>query len=96
MRVMMDKKMNRPCAFVLLENAEKANEAFREMNNLEVEKGQERLYVNFYQAKEVRKRELSKNAAIQKNETNLFIKSLLPSVTIDKLKEVFSKYGKVS
>lgn len=95
MKVSIDPKLNKPYAFVLLENAEKANEALREMNNLEVEKGEDKLYVSFYQSKEHRKRELLRSINHQKNDTNLYIKSLLPSVTLEKIKEVFGKYGKL-
>lgn len=95
MRVGKDEARKRLYAFVLLDNATGANDALKEMNNITIEDTQEKLYVNFMQSKQSRKKELQKQSA-KTNETNLFIRSLLHFVSEEKVKEVFGKYGPIS
>lgn len=96
MKVGTDNKLNKKYAFVLLETEDLAQQALKEMNNIVIEDTNEKLYVNLAQNREVRRRELQKNNAQHKNDTNLFIKSLLQNVTEDKITEVFSRYGKIT
>lgn len=83
-------------AFVLLETPENAQSALNEMNNITIEDTNERLYVNFVQPKVFRKKEIAKSQAMKKNDTNLFIRSLLSSVTEAQVQQVFSKFGKIT
>lgn len=94
MKVGTDHKLNKKYAFVLLATEDLAQQALKEMNNITIEDTDEKLYVNFAQPREVRRRELQKSNSLHKNDTNLFIKSLLQSVTEEQIKEAFSKYGK--
>ena len=96
MKVGTDNKLNKKYAFVLLETEDLAQQALKEMNNIKIEDTDEKLYVNLAQPREFRRRELQKNNALHKNDTNLFIKSLLQNVTEEKIMEVFSKYGNLT
>lgn len=95
MKVGTDPKLNKKYAFVLLETEDLAQQALKEMNNITIEDTNDKLYVNLAQPREVRRRELQKNSALHKNDTNLFIKSLLQNVTEEKIQEVFGKYGNI-
>lgn len=93
MKVGTDNKLNKRYAFVLLETEDLAQQALKEMNNITIEDTNEKLYVNLAQPREVRRREIMKNNSVHKNDTNLFIKSLLQNVTEENILEVFGKYG---
>lgn len=91
MEVSLSPQYERLYAFVLLEGPDMASlgaQALREMNNIAVEGSKDKLYVNFAQKRDVRQKEFGKN------HTNLYIKSLLQSVTSEKVSEAFKKYGK--
>jgi len=53
-------------------------------------------YVGFAESKVQRQQRLKKEYAATRNTTNLFIKSLLESVTEERLKEVFGKFGNIT
>ena len=93
MKVGTDTKLNKKYAFVLLETEDFASRTVKEMNNIRIENTDENLYVNFAQPREVRRRELIKNNSQHKNDTNLFIKSLLQSATEEQIRYAFNKYG---
>lgn len=86
-------------AFIAFENQEEAK-TFIEQNNdkkLEgAEEGDLPLYVGFAESKLQRQQRLKKEYAATRNTTNLFVKSLLETVTEERLKEVFSKFGTIT
>jgi polyadenylate-binding protein len=87
-------KLGRCFAFVAFEKDEKAAEAIKSFNDIQV--GNETLYVGYAQKKTERRRKLAEEFAKQTNETNLFIKSLREDVTEETLKQIFSAYGEIT
>lgn len=91
-----DPKVGKHYAFVAYGTPEEAKEAINALNGYEFSGESTRLFVDFAQSKDQRRKLLREKHAQTKNETNLFIKSLSADVTEDKLKAAFEKYGPVT
>lgn len=94
--VFSDSKLNRPYAFVAFENSDDAKTVVDTYNNFKISESDEGLYVGFAMSKAKRRYLLSKERMTQKNETNLYLKSIKSDVTKEQLERVFSKYGKIT
>lgn len=97
-----DSQVVRYYAFLAYENEADAKKVMEEYNGKKLEghsdseEEEEKLYVTIALPKRVRKEQLKKKHLTFNNLTNLFIKSLKPSVTDEQLKTAFEKYGKVT
>jgi polyadenylate-binding protein len=95
--VAKDQKVGKYYAFVAFGTPDEAKEAITGLNNYEFkDEQQSRIFVDYAQSKEQRRKLLREKHQQSKNETNLFIKSLTQEVTEDKLKRAFEKYGPVT
>lgn len=94
--VASDAKVGKPYAFVAYGTPEEAKLAINALNSFEFQGESVRLFVDFAQSKDQRRKLLREKHAQTKNETNLFIKSLSADVTEDKLKRAFEKFGPVT
>lgn len=94
--VAKDQKVGKYYAFVAFGTPEEAKEAISALNNYEFKDEPTKLFVDYAQSKEQRRKLLREKHQQSKNETNLFIKSLTPEVTDDKLRRAFEKYGPVT
>lgn len=94
--VASDAKVGKPYAFVAYGTPEEAKLAINALNGFEFQGESVRLFVDFAQSKDQRRKLLREKHAQTKNETNLFIKSLSADVTEDKLKRAFEKFGPVT
>lgn len=89
-------------AFLAFENEEDAKKVIEEFNNKKLEGHAEgdneddKLLVTVALPKRLRKEQLKKKHLTFNNLTNLFIKSLVNSVTEEQLKTAFGKYGKIT
>ena len=86
-------------AFVAFENQDEANAFIAEFNDKQLDEkaeGDLPLLVTIAESKQVRQIRLKKEHANNRNTTNLLVKSLLDSVTQEKISEVFSKYGEIT
>ena len=85
-------------AFVALDTPEGATKAQQEMNGKEIEDGENKstLYVNIAIPKSRRMKQIYSQRAKKKNETNIYVRSLRTDVTVEKLKEIFGKYGEIT
>ncbi len=94
--VFKDNKLGRFYAFVAYKEVSAAKEAIEKFNGNKKEgSDDEPLYVDFAQPKQVRIKLLQDSKLNQNNKTNMYIRSLKPSVTDEEFKRVFSKYGKI-
>lgn len=92
-----DQKIGKYYAFLAFNSADHAQEAIKQFTEHEFTGEPIRLYIDFAQSKEQRKKILKDKHKLASNETNLFIKSLAPSVTESALKSVFEKeFGEVT
>lgn len=84
-------------AFVAYERAEDAKNAIERFNGWKesAEGPEEGLYVVPALSRKQRMKALA-NQKYKKNETNLYVRSILPHVTLDEFKEAFSRFGKVT
>jgi polyadenylate-binding protein len=94
--VAKDQKVGKHYAFVAFGTPEEAKAAIDALNNYEFKDEPVKLFVDFAQSKEQRRKILREKHQQSKNETNLFIKSLNQDVTEDRLKKIFEKYGPVT
>ena len=94
--VFIDKKLNKFYAFVAFENSDDAKKVVDTYNNKVFIEGEEPLYVGFAQSKAKRRYLLLKERINQKNETNMYIKSIKPEVSKDEIERIFSKYGTIT
>jgi RNA recognition motif-containing protein len=94
--VAKDQKVGKHYAFVAFGAPEEAREAFNALANHEFKDEPNKLFIDYAQSKEQRRKILREKHQQSKNETNLFIKSLVQDVTEDRLKKVFEKYGPVT
>lgn len=86
-------------AFIAFDKPEDAKTFIDQWNGKKLEGATEEdlaFYVGFAESKVQRQQRLKKEYAATRNTTNLFIKSLLESVTEDRLKEVFGKFGTIT
>ena len=89
-------------AFLAFDNEDDVKKIIDEYNGKKLDghssedNEEEKLYVTIALPKRVRKEQLKKKHLTFNNLTNLFIKSLKPSVTEDQLREAFGKYGKIT
>ena len=86
-------------AFIAFEQHEDAEKFIEQWNGKKLEESAEddiEFYVGFAESKSQRQQRLKKEYAATRNTTNLFIKSLLETVTEEKLREVFSKFGTIT
>lgn len=91
-----DPKLGKPYAFVAFESTDDAKKVVDTYNDKVFNEGEEPLYVGFAQSKAKRRYLLLKERINQKNETNLYVKSIKTDVTREQLEAVFSKYGKIT
>jgi RNA recognition motif-containing protein len=84
-------------AFVAYEEDNSSTEAINKFNNMKLgEDDEEPLYVSFAMSKEQRKMQLSKEFQNQRNNTNLYIKSIRGEVTDEEVRNAFSKFGEIT
>ena len=97
-----DNETTRYYAFLAYDSEEDAKKVIEEYNGKKLEghadstDEEEQLYVTVALPKRVRKEQLKKKHLTFNNLTNLFIKSLKPSVTEEQLNAAFGKYGKIT
>jgi RNA recognition motif-containing protein len=96
--VFIDKNHYKFYAFVALDTPEAAKKAQEEVNGMEVGEGDVKgsLYVNIAIPRKHRMQMLQSQREKQKNETNLYMRSLKVEVSEEQLKEVFGKYGEIT
>ena len=94
----IDKNHKKYYAFVALDSAEGATKAQQEMNGKEIVDGENKsiIYVNIAIPKSRRMKQIYSQRAKKKNETNIYVRSLRTDVTVEKLKEIFQKYGEIT
>lgn len=85
-------------AFVAFEEDDSGSKAIEKFNEkkLSEKEDDEPLYVGFAMSKEQRKTKLAKEYSHQKNNTNLYIKSVLSTASEEEIKKLFEKYGEVT
>lgn len=86
-------------SFVAYDSVESASNAINELNGKSLEgkvEEEEELYVGYAQNKNQRKEMLKKKHLTYQSVTNLYIKSLTPETTEEKIREIFSKWGKIT
>lgn len=86
-------------AFIAFEQPEDARKFIEQWNGKHLEGAAEDepvFYVGFAESKAQRQLRLKKEYAATRNTTNLFVKSLLETVTDEQLKEVFGKFGVIT
>ena len=94
--VFEDKRLNKFYAFVAFKGVEDAKKAVAALNDYKKEgSDDEPLYVAIAQSKRVRKKMLQDQKLKQKNETNMYVRSIRTDVTDEDIERVFSKYGKI-
>ena len=94
--VFEDKRLNKFYAFVAFKEVDDAKATVEALNGTKKEgSDDEPLYVSIAQSKRVRKKMLQDQKLKQKNETNMYIRSLKSDVTEEDMERVFSKYGKI-
>lgn len=95
--VAKDQKVGKHYAFVAFGTPEEAKEAITALNNYEFsDEPATHLFVDYAQSKEQRRKLLREKHQQSKNETNLFIKSLISEVTEERLRKAFEKYGPIT
>ncbi len=92
----MDRRLNKPYAFVAFENADDAKKVIETYNEKVLVEGDQPLYVGYAQSKAKRRYLLNKERMNALNETNMYVKSIRPEVTKEQIEQVFSKYGKIT
>lgn len=94
----IDKNHKKYYAFVALDSAEGATKAQQEINGKEIVDGENKsiIYVNIAIPKSRRMKQIYSQRAKKKNETNIYVRSLRTDVTVEKLKEIFQKYGEIT
>jgi len=92
----MDRRLNRPYAFVAFENADDAKKVIETYNEKVLVEGDQPFYVGYAQSKAKRRYLLNKERMNALNETNMYVKSIRPEVTKEQIEQVFSKYGKIT
>jgi len=91
-----DQKIGKYYSFVAFKTAEQAQEALRQFTDFDFG-GDVRLYVDFAQSREQRRKLLKEKHKNSNNETNLFVKSLASGVTEADLRTVFEReFGEVT
>ena len=92
-----DQKIGKYYSFVAFRTAEQAQEAVRLFNEHDFGGENTRLYADFAQSREQRRKLLKEKHKNSNNETNLFVKSLAAGVTETDLRTVFEKeFGEVT
>jgi len=85
-------------AFICFKDQAAAEKAYTELNEKPVtlSGSDEKIYVNWYQGKAERQRELKRMFSQNLDQTNLYLKNLRPDITEQDIKKAFSQYGKVT
>lgn len=74
---------------------EEARKAIEALNEHQFDGG-DRLFIDYVQPKDQRRKMLVQKHLKYKNETNLYIRSIRPEVTEDQLRSAFAKYGTIT
>lgn len=82
-------------AFVCFSDSENAKNALEQLNDHQIEGTESKLYVNYAQSKETRKKMFERNSTGKSN-TNLYIKGIKENVTESLIQEVFQTFGEVT
>lgn len=86
-------------AFVAFDTQEEAKKAIEDLNEKKLEGVAEEetgIFVGYAEPKSLRVAKLKKEYASARNTTNLFLKSLLETVTEEQIKTVLSKFGEIT
>jgi polyadenylate-binding protein len=86
-------------AFIAYDTEEEAAKAIESLNNKELDgktESDEPFFVDYAQPKKQRKEMLKKKHLTYQSVTNLYIKSLVESVTEEQVRNIFSKWGKIT
>lgn len=85
-------------AFVAYEEDDSGSKAIEKFNEKKLTENEEDepLYVGFAMSKEQRKNKLAKEFLHHKNNTNLYIKSIVGTASEEHIKELFAKYGEIT
>jgi polyadenylate-binding protein len=90
-KVAMENGVSRGYGFVHYESQEAAEAAINAVNGMLL--NDKKVYVGLHVAKKERE---SKAEEMKKNFTNVYVKNLDPSVTLDQFREMFEKYGPIT
>lgn len=85
--------------FLAFDNQDEAKAFIEQWNEKRLEGAAEEepaFYANFAESKLQRQQRLKKEYAATRNTTNLFLKSVMETVTEEKIREIFSKYGTIT
>lgn len=85
--------------FCAMETQESAKTILEKYNNAKLDgsaEGDDAFYVAIAESKNSRANKLKKEFSAHRNTTNLYVKSILETVTEDQLRSAFSKYGEIT
>jgi RNA recognition motif-containing protein len=90
-----DDRVGRYYAFVAFNEGDEARNAIQALNEHQFAEG-DKLFIDYVQPKDQRRKMLVQKHLKYKNETNLYIRSVKPDVTEDQLRSAFAKYGTIT